>query len=60
MDPDAALVVIRERIAQLKVDRRDPHPADVSMLVEEFEGLDQWLSQGGFIPLAWASTIKEG
>ena len=45
MDPDAALEEIRALM-------NDGDSADVR-LIELFEGLDQWLSQGGFPPAPW-------
>jgi hypothetical protein len=45
MDPNAALTKIRELIA-------DGDSADM-LLVEAFEGLDNWLCKGGFLPSDW-------
>ncbi|APB01697.1 hypothetical protein [Nocardia seriolae] len=59
MDPNAALSEIRslvKRYSEIQVwdvhDLRDV----VDILIEltgHFDGLDQWLSQGGFLPKEW-------
>ena len=46
MDPDEALRKIRELI-------NDGDSADIE-LVHLFDGLDQWLSKGGFLPKDWS------
>jgi hypothetical protein len=48
MDPNAALSEIRRIIA-------NPEGPDVDLfrLVELVEGLDQWVSRGGFLPEGW-------
>lgn len=43
MDPDAALAEIRQEIAA-----GEPNAA-----MNRFEVLDDWLSRGGFLPMAW-------
>lgn len=57
MDPDVALQQIREVLAeyhQAAVDD-DPNAANVAMsaLAEIVEGLDEWLTKGGFPPSQW-------
>lgn len=49
MDPDAALKRIRELI-------NDGDSADV-MLIDAFQGLDEWLCKGGFLPKEWRSGL---
>lgn len=58
MDPDAALAEIRELVDRIKAaDSRHT----VQRLAELVDGLDQWLSRGGFLPAAWlATTNPEG
>jgi hypothetical protein len=58
MDPDVALDELRELAEQL----RDLGPeqalddlGDISRMVELFNGLDGWLSKGGFLPAAWTN-----
>lgn len=48
MDPDAALAQIRALLRLTSITR-----SDAERLVELTEGLDTWLSQGGFLPAAW-------
>ncbi|AYF78025.1 hypothetical protein D7D52_34125 [Nocardia yunnanensis] len=62
MDPNAALTRIRELLKASDdlgyVEGSDQNPA-VGMLfhlIDAVEGLDQWLSQGGFLPKEWART----
>lgn len=56
MDPNAALAEIRklvERASDLESFPR-PDPAELlTELAEAVEGLDEWLSKGGFLPTAW-------
>lgn len=44
MDPDEALAIIRRAV-------EDEAPYDA---LEAWEALDKWLSNGGFLPKAWA------
>jgi hypothetical protein len=50
MDPNEALRRIRELVTP-GAERTDPDGAELSELVQ---GLDEWLSRGGFLPQAWA------
>jgi hypothetical protein len=61
MDPDEALRIIRALIMQMHVEDAPvggigtsptfvQHARD---LAEQFEGLDEWLSKGGFPPADW-------
>lgn len=54
MDPDSALVDIRNLIAALNGET-DPHKAANygEALAQKVQGLDGWLSRGGFLPHAW-------
>lgn len=49
MDPNAALTALRELLA----DHYHHGTTDLGLLVERFESLDEWLSNGGFLPEAW-------
>lgn len=55
MDPNAALDAIRKIIYahQLGNGGEDLTPDEVSRLYDLVEGLDQWMSKGGFLPTAW-------
>jgi hypothetical protein len=53
MDPDTALNQIRGIIA--KADRDGLAPADMIALMDLIEGLDNWLSKGGFLPDEWTA-----
>jgi hypothetical protein len=57
MDPNAALAEIRRLIDNLKF-QIEPDTGlvdldDASELIDRFEGLDGWLSKGGFLPTDW-------
>jgi hypothetical protein len=52
MDPNAALALIRGHVATA-VD--SPHD-DARELAEAVDGLDEWLTKGGFPPTAWVET----
>lgn len=62
MDPDEALRMIRRLLDEITEDLDAAHSADVeeidaanvSQLVDVARGLDEWLSHGGFLPVAWA------
>lgn len=52
MDPDAALAEIREILS-----RRDMHEGlDAERLADLIDGLDTWISRGGFLPRNWRGT----
>src|SRR3954452_24708952 len=51
MDPNEALRIIREAIAEFDLDAGSGAVEDT--IVENFIALDTWLSSGGFKPLAW-------
>ena len=53
MDPNAALATIR-RLIDLYAKDAVLDQDDASALVEAVEGLDGWLSKGGFLPEAWS------
>lgn len=66
MDPNSALTIIRDHIGRCLP---APEPADAAWVrdaqaaLEEVAALDEWLSNGGFTPHAWAThpatTAKE-
>lgn len=72
MDPNTALMQIRKRISLLAaiMDRADEdsgrvQPGDVAEmeeaaneLVDLWDGLDNWLCKGGFLPDLWEQNRK--
>ena len=62
MDPDAALEQIRECLAEYRTaeDRDDPEAVTEALarLAEITEGLDAWISKGGFLPRAWRAALN--
>lgn len=59
MDPNAAIEELRHLSSQLNGDNDDDgehSPIDVDRFVELWDGLDQWISNGGFLPKAWQGS----
>lgn len=56
MDPNAALLELRKELAQEPgcYSEGIDCEIDINRVIELFNGLDQWLSSGGFMPEAWA------
>jgi len=57
MDPDECLLRLRAAAAKVREEMAkglggDPMD-DVSDMLEHFEALDGWISNGGFLPEAW-------
>lgn len=52
MDPNAVLAAMR---ANAEVLREHDDPACADDLAASFQALDEWLTQGGFLPSEWAS-----
>lgn len=56
MDPNAALVEIRDVIRKIR-DDRTARTLDAFLELENIttaaEALDEWLTKGGFLPAAW-------
>ena len=57
MDPNAALGAMRRLSADILADwpEDDDNVTPAIELAEAFQGLDEWLSAGGFRPDAWGS-----
>ena len=55
MDPDAALEELRDLKTSVLDDVNGADNADARRLAELIDGLDHWLSTGGFLPGAWAN-----
>lgn len=54
MDPNAALQAIRAEVFEIQHgDKPDPQA-----LADTFQGLDEWLSKGGFPPEEWDARRK--
>jgi hypothetical protein len=53
MDPTIALARLRELLLDAKANEEINDPAEVITL---FEGLDQWITQGGFAPAQWGGV----
>lgn len=51
MDPNAALARLRELSVEINKDGGDYDL--IAEMSTVFDGLDQWLSRGGFLPTAW-------
>ena len=49
MDPNTALATLRKLIGEWQ----DTDSVNVDELTEAFQGLDEWLSGGGFMPSDW-------
>lgn len=54
MDPDAALAQIRELIIKQQTDN-ELNDTDTDRLVELIDGLDEWMTKGGFLPTDWSA-----
>jgi hypothetical protein len=52
MDPNVALVAIRSMLNAHKNGQR----FDVDDFAEIVNGLDEWLTKGGFLPQAWQNN----
>lgn len=61
MDPEAALTRIRELAAEIinmsdEIDEFDSFghvDEEANELAETFQGLDEWITKGGFLPKDW-------
>lgn len=58
MDPDAALEEVRRIVARADAEGTDI-VEDYNRLIDLIDGLDQWISRGGFMPKVWG-TQGEG
>lgn len=57
MDPEAALSKLREMVGDINADNH--HSSTTRRLAERFEALDEWLSNGGFLPAAWDPNVPK-
>lgn len=51
MDPNKTLAELRS--AAIWLYESDAYTADLEYVLSLFEALDEWLSQGGFLPADW-------
>lgn len=58
MDPDAALAEIRTVVRNVDTVPPEAAPGVLSELCDRIDGLDQWLTGGGFLPDPWASGCR--
>lgn len=56
MNPDETLALLRARVYDA-LHGRDFSPI---RMAELFNGLDEWLSKGGFYPLDWQGAAMDG
>lgn len=56
MDPDAALEAIRDAIRFVEMDSAPTN----FYAIDDLIALDEWLSNGGFLPKAWQQHNNEG
>lgn len=55
MDPDVILRDLRGAVMQFEDSCCEEHVKEASEeLAEKFRALDEWLSEGGFLPSYWA------
>lgn len=62
MDPDEALKIVREGMAKAISDTWNAEVDELDWLdrtAEAFQGLDEWLCRGGFLPTDWNKYRKE-
>lgn len=52
MDPNELLRRLREIVAEYYAGDKSAH-ATAQEMVYEFESLDEWLTNGGFLPTDW-------
>lgn len=58
MDPDAALVILRQHVQNWETDNANDWDAEKLLaeyadILDHFSALDKWLTTGGFLPKAW-------
>lgn len=54
MDPDAALFLLRQNVADYENATTISEREDAADRISElFQGLDEWITKGGFLPKDW-------
>lgn len=56
MDPNEVLKKIRKLAKRLNDTRIEPADAEAGMLAEAVADLDEWMSNGGYMPVDWNSA----
>lgn len=59
MDPNAVLKSIRDFQVNLRDQESEGYSydhGDVGVFLDQVEALDDWLSEGGFLPSSWQPT----
>ena len=54
MDPNANLAEMREITRDILADYQEGTIDDAARLAELIEAMDEWLSEGGFLPGDWS------
>lgn len=57
MDPDEALKRLRE-LSEVFLKTGCLHPDEIFNMMETFQGLDEWITRGGFLPSSWQAPSK--
>jgi hypothetical protein len=58
MDPNAALKEIREIVKDPDSNLDSGRVGTLSRLIDLIDGLDGWISKGGFLPRDWQKLAK--
>jgi hypothetical protein len=64
MDPDVALENMRKVVARIRefLDTEDVTEINLEGYLEDlllyWDGLDEWLSNGGFLPTSWHANVR--
>jgi len=56
MDPEVALAELREIVKEVNDGTVSSHTDAMSRMADLFDGLDGWLTNGGFKPLDWRAS----
>lgn len=59
MDINANLAELRTLVSE-NIDREFVSDHDTARMMELFNGMDEWLSKGGFLPSAWFTPPPAG
>jgi hypothetical protein len=57
MDPDAALKQARACAEDYDTETGNPAYEAAIEALEAYRALDDWITDGGFLPKAWAATV---
>lgn len=59
MDVNATLARLRELVKEIDAAADNEHKADIAdEFADLIDGLDQWITRGGFLPSAWQRGQK--